>query len=312
MENTLQNDGTTGGPTSGFTKDISQEMDETEALSNEFHGLEERYVSSYGHARLFSATRYGKRYMLKCLKTDFLYIPVYKQALNKEFEIGLQLDHPHICRTFSKEHVPGLGACIVMEYVDGKTLQEMLADGQMPAPLAQKVARQLMEALEYLHSKQIIHRDLKPSNIMVTHNGHDVKLIDFSLSDSDAFSILKTPAGTAGYIAPEQLLAAAKSDVRADIYSLGMVLEDMAKATDNSRLHALAMRCACRDVRRRPATIEQVRHASVTNPLHTITVIILAVISLFLAAVIALSFLKSDNTNEASDGNQVKEWSISE
>lgn len=166
--------------------------------NNEYKNLKEFYVSESGHARLFTATKYGKRFMLKCLKKDFLYIPVYQQALSKEFEIGLQLEHPNICHTIELEQVDGLGTTIVMEYVDGDNLQTLIDRQQITPSLAEKIVCQLMDALEYMHNKQIIHRDLKPSNIMVTHNGQNVKIIDFGLSDSDSFYVLKTPAGTSG------------------------------------------------------------------------------------------------------------------
>lgn len=84
--------------------------------------------------------------------------------------------------------------------------------------------------MEYMHAKQIVHRDIKPSNIMLTHRGGDVKLIDFGLSDSETFCVLKIPAGTRGYIAPEQLQPNAVSSPSTDIYSFGKVLEYMAEA----------------------------------------------------------------------------------
>ena len=80
---------------------------------------------------------------MKCLKPDFLYTPIYRQALTKEFEIGLQLDHPNICRTIGMEEVDGLGATIVMEYIDGETLADMIDGKVLTAQMAEKVARQL-------------------------------------------------------------------------------------------------------------------------------------------------------------------------
>ena len=75
-------------PTSGFTTNIKEITDADPMTgNNEYKNLKEFYVSESGHARLFTATKYGKRFMLKCLKKDFLYIPVYQQALSKEFEI---------------------------------------------------------------------------------------------------------------------------------------------------------------------------------------------------------------------------------
>ena len=208
---------------------------------------------------MFSAVRYGKRYMLKCLKPDFAYTPTYRQALMKEFEIGLQLDHPNICRTISMEPVGELGDCIVMEYVDGETLEGAVKGGNMTEDKVRKIASQLLDAMEYMHAKQTVHRDIKPSNIMLTHRGGDVKLIDFGLSDSETFCVLKIPAGTIGYMAPEQLQPGAKSDPSADIYSFGKVLEYMAVAVRSKSLARVGQKCAAADRARRPADIAQVR-----------------------------------------------------
>ena len=218
-------------PTSGFVSDIGDESDFNSTRHNGgFTNISEAYVSKSGFTRMFSAVRYGKRYMLKCLKPDFAYTPTYRQALMKEFEIGLQLDHPNICRTISMEPVGELGDCIVMEYVDGETLEAAVKGGNMTEEKARKTASQLLDAMEYMHAKQTVHRDLKPSNIMLTHRGGDVKIIDFGLSDSETFCVLKIPAGTRGYMAPEQLKPGAQSDPSADIYSFGKVLEYMAEA----------------------------------------------------------------------------------
>ena len=212
-------------PTSGYVENINNESDFVVARADSgFTNISECYVSRSGFTRLFTSVRYGKRYMLKCLKTDFLYTPVYHQALLKEFEIGLQLDHPNICRTISMEPVGELGECIVMEYVDGETLEAAVKGVNMTEEKARKIADQLLDAMEYMHAKQTVHRDIKPSNIMLTHRGGDVKLIDFGLSDSETFCVLKIPAGTYGYMAPEQLKPGAQSDPRADIYSFGKVL----------------------------------------------------------------------------------------
>ena len=208
---------------------------------------------------MFSAVRYGKRYMLKCLKPDFAYTPIYRQALMKEFEIGLQLDHPNICRTISMEPVGELGDCIVMEYVDGETLEAAVKGGNMTEDKVRKIASQLLDAMEYMHAKQTVHRDIKPSNIMLTHRVGDVKLIDFGLSDSETFCVLKIPAGTIGYMAPEQLQPGAKSDPCADIYSFGKVLEYMAEAAHCKSLARVGQKCAADECDRRPADIAQVR-----------------------------------------------------
>lgn len=239
---------------SGYTKDINGAMatDEPLQMQNCFSNIVETYVSASGHTRLFTATRFGKTYTLKCLKPDFMYTPIYRQALMKELEIGLQLDHPNICRTTGMENVPGLGNAIVMEHVDGETLESLIANKSLTKAMAHKVVEQLASALDYMHSKQIVHRDLKPANIMVTHNGHNVKLIDFSLADSDSFYVLKTPAGTPGYIAPEQFMPDAKSNVQTDTYSFGVVMREMARLTGDKAMMAVADECTRRQPADRP------------------------------------------------------------
>ena len=254
----MSNDDTqsTSGYVTGIGGDLSFQSGRPDSA---FMNISECYVSRSGFTRLFTAVRYGKRYMLKCLKEDFRYTPVYHQALLKEFEIGLQLDHPNICRTISMEPVGELGECIVMECVDGETLEAAVESGNMTEEKARKTAGQLLDAMEYIHAKQTVHRDLKPSNIMLTHRGGDVKLIDFGLSDSETFCVLKIPAGTIGYMAPEQLQPGAKSDPCADIYSFGKVLEYMAEAAHCKSLARVGQKCAADECDRRPADIAQVR-----------------------------------------------------
>lgn len=245
---------------SGFVNDLKEEITADKPMDTyrKFTDLHEYYVSESGPARLFTAVRYDKLYVLKCLRPEFLYTPVYRQALVKEFEIGLLIDHPHICRTIGMEDVDGLGPTIIMEYVDGDTLREIMDKGLLTTDFALHLTRQLMDALEYLHCKQVIHRDLKPENIIITHNGRNVKLIDFSLSDSDAHCVLKCPAGSLNYIAPEQLLPDARPNVKSDIYSLGMVVNGMAEATGSCDLRRIAKICIRHDPAARPASVSQI------------------------------------------------------
>ncbi len=298
--------------TSGFTTDLTEEMNGTDSVveKNEFKNICPFYESESGHARLFTATRYGKRYMLKCLKSDYLYTPVYRQIQNKEFEIGVQLEHPNICHTIGLEEVEGLGPVIVMEYIDGDNLQTLIDRGLLSASLAQHIADQLMDALEYMHIKQIVHRDLKPSNIMVTHKGHVAKIVDFGLSDSDSFYILKAPAGTSGYIAPEQLLPDAKPEPVADIYSFGCVVQEMAKAMKCRKLKTMAAICMVRDAGKRPRSINELRVKMIDySALHTFATV-LAVGCLVLVCAIAVSYVhqyRSQNAqgNMATQQNEV-------
>lgn len=175
-------------------------------------------VPSNGYNLLIRAKRNGRWWLLKGLKEQCRQDTVYQVLLQKEYEITSQLQHPMVVSVFSLEEVEGLGLCIVMEWIEGQTLKEWLAQGKRTMKQRLHVADMLIEALAYVQSRQTQHRDLKPSNIMLTHDGQHLKLIDFGLSDTDSHTILKAAAGTEGYMAP---------DGSSDIYSLGCILREL-------------------------------------------------------------------------------------
>ena len=181
------------------------------------------HSSDGGWTELYRIDRSGKFRVLKVLKPQYRGEPMYEMLLRKEFEIGYNLQHPGICEVYGYSQIPDLGNCIEMEWIDGMTLSDLIQTGRLTSGISRRIALQLCDVLSYLHSKQVIHRDLKPSNIMVTHNGRNVKLIDFGLSDTDSSSILKSPAGTASFAAPE-LTNGGDVDARTDIYSLGKIV----------------------------------------------------------------------------------------
>ena len=189
------------------------------------HFSEMTELSSGGFNILIRAKRAGQWWMLKALKPDMRQNPTYLQIQQKEFDILTRLPHPNIVKAEALEEVEGYGRCLVMEWIDGDTLDVWLAQKHSRSERL-LVANQLLKVMEFVHSQQVVHRDLKPANIMITHNGATLKLIDFGLSDSESFAILKQPAGTDGYVSPEQQRSA-QPDVRNDIYSLGVILREM-------------------------------------------------------------------------------------
>ena len=192
------------------------------------------------------AKRHGRWWMLKGLKEQYRQDAVYRALLQKEYEITSQLQHPMVVSAFSLEEVDGLGPCIVMEWVDGVTLKEWLAQGKHTKKQRRHVADMLLDALAYVHSRQTQHRDLKPSNIMLTNDGQHLKLIDFGLSDTESHAILKAPAGTEGYMAP---------DGPSDIYSLGCILREL----HLGRLSCLVVGKCCSPLRHRYTDIPTIQ-----------------------------------------------------
>lgn len=240
------------------TPQIGSDVNFNQFASDRFSNIVPLYVSPTGVIRIFTATRYGKRYILKCLTEKYSKDPVYRTVLRKEFEIGITFDHPYIRSTIGFENIEGLGDTIVLEYIDGETLESALKNGHVNSLNARVIVRKLAQALDYIHKRQIVHRDIKPSNILITYSGDNVKLIDFSLSDSDSFVIIKNPAGTQNYMAPELLAENTYASPKTDIYSFGMTLMDLAASTDDHRLKNLAKICLQDNPDKRPASISEI------------------------------------------------------
>ena len=180
-------------------------VDEVPLLSSSFVEVKLFHENEKGYTHLFKAKRMGKWFVLKCLKKEYAENPTYQTLFQKEFEIAYQLSHPHIVQTIGMEEVSPFGKCIVMEYVDGVSLREYINTHKSSRQETIRWINELCQALSYIHAKQIIHRDLKPENILITSNGRHVKLIDFGFSDTDSYAVLKEPAGTRRYAAPEQM-----------------------------------------------------------------------------------------------------------
>ncbi len=205
---------------------MEQQVVETSSVFTDFSTIAAR-----GYNLISRARRNGRWWVLKSLEEKVRNTEPFVSMLRKEFDIMASLQDPNIVNVVSIEEVDKLGLCIVMEWIDGVTLGEWL---KQPHSKKEKlrVLHQLITTLAYVHQHQTAHRDLKPSNVMVTHRGNNLKLIDFGLSDTDSFDYMKIPAGTVGYRAPEvEAVEAVEASAtinyqRADIYSLGRIIED--------------------------------------------------------------------------------------
>jgi serine/threonine-protein kinase len=156
------------------------------------------------------------------------------ERFNREEEIGARLNHPAILKVIKVDGEKSR-PYLVMEFLDGKTLAEVLAKNK-PLPEAEAIsyASRICEALDYLHASGIVHRDLKPQNVMVCRDG-SLRLFDFGIARVERARRLTfvglTPAlGTPDYISPEQVKGK-RGDQRSDIYSLGAMLYEMAAGT---------------------------------------------------------------------------------
>jgi TolB-like protein len=184
-------------------------------------------------------TRLDRRVALKVLPADFAADPDRLARFQREAKTVAALNHPNIVTLFGVEETDGMQV-LVMERISGRSLAEILEPGGLPLKQVLNVASQAAEALGAAHDKGVVHRDLKPGNIMVTDEGR-VKILDFGLArmrvpsgysaDTQIQTETQTKAGqvfgTVPYMAPEQLRGE-RVDARADIFSFGAVLYEMA------------------------------------------------------------------------------------
>jgi len=234
--------------TSGFAKRLDF------SVSHNF--TDHTPMPSKSYCRLFKAQRYGKWHVLKGLQPEHSADPAYIAMLEKEFNTAVRMDHPNIVHVYGPHDDSVAGPCLVMEYIDGRTLDKFLEE-KPSATLRRKVAMQLLDAMRYFHSLQIVHRDLKPANILITRNGDNVKLIDFGLSDTDDYAILKEPAYTKAYAAPEQMTDGTPIDCRTDIYAFGLMLKQLF----TNRYRHIVRRCTQHNPDKRYADAQAVAKA---------------------------------------------------
>ena len=207
------------------------DIETSDFIVDGFEGIERYFtditiIKETAHNILARARRYGRWWMLKALRKEEANQPVFQEMLRKELEVMAPLTHPNIVQTYGLEQVEGIGLCIVMEWIDGVTLDQYLHICHPSQNERVRLLGQLADAVSYLHLHDIVHRDLKPQNILVTRNGNNIKLIDFGLADSDQYAVLKQPSGTPVYMAPEQA-EGEKPDVRNDIYSIGVIMQQL-------------------------------------------------------------------------------------
>jgi serine/threonine protein kinase len=179
----------------------------------------------FGAVYLANNTRLQKRVALKVLHPQVASDEMLAAYFEREALALARLEHAHIVRVFDYDQIDGV-SFIVMEYIDGTTLDRLLRD-QRAFALDEIVSifKQLLSALGYAHENGVIHRDIKPSNIMLTTGG-EVKIADFGIAKVAGAAKLTrtgTGAGSLLYMSPEQIKGT-NIDNRSDIYSVGVTL----------------------------------------------------------------------------------------
>jgi len=209
---------------------------------SEFTQLGERYdigqvIGRGGMAEVYEGTdrRLNRRVAIKVLRPDLARDPLFQERFRREAQSAAGLNHPNIVAIYDTgEDVLDDGVSrvtipyIVMEFVDGNTLRQMMQQGPRILPeRSLEIVAGILAALDYAHRHGIVHRDIKPANVMINTHG-DAKVMDFGIARamSDAATSVTTTSavmGTAQYLSPEQARGELV-DARSDIYSTGCLL----------------------------------------------------------------------------------------
>jgi serine/threonine protein kinase/TolB-like protein len=206
-----------------------------------------QHLGAGGMGTVYAAedTRLGRRVALKLLPPDLSTDPQAMERFEREARAASALNHPHICTIHDVGNAEGR-QFIVMELLEGDTLQNRLTSSKMSIPEVLRVGAQIADALGAAHARGIVHRDIKPGNIFVTARG-DAKVLDFGLAklggesqvaaegQSEFATIAATrepltrpgsAVGTIAYMSPEQARGE-PLDARTDLFSFGLVLYEM-------------------------------------------------------------------------------------
>jgi serine/threonine-protein kinase len=183
--------------------------------------------------------RLGRRIAVKILRPDLARDPSFQARFRREAQSAAALNHPNIVAVYdtgedslvSEDARMVVVPYIVMEFVDGMTLRQLLASGRRLLPeRALEITAGVLSALDYAHRHGIVHRDIKPANVMLTRTG-DVKVMDFGIARAmndtgNTMTATSAVMGTAQYLSPEQARGEVV-DARSDLYSTGVLLYEL-------------------------------------------------------------------------------------
>jgi 5'-AMP-activated protein kinase catalytic alpha subunit len=196
----------------------------------------------------------SQKVAIKILEKSKIIEPDDLERIVREMAIIIEFNHPNVVVVHeifeTDEHY-----LIIMDYCSGGELFNYIVVNQrLEEDEASFFYYQLINGVEYIHSKNIVHRDLKPENLLLTKLNM-LKIIDFGFSDADSYCSFKAPAGTKAYASPE-LLAGENIDARSDIWSLGVIINEL-----SGRYRHVSSRCLRRDKEKRYASTADVKKA---------------------------------------------------
>ena len=259
-----------------------------------FHDF--KLLKTTANASLYLAFKAGKRFLIKTTKDNS---EQQNKMLRREYELSLGCDHPHLVHIYTIENLP-FGMGLVMEYIEGRTLDKYLAEKPSEKE-RNRIFSELLSAVGYLHKRGVIHNDLKPENILITHADNSLKLIDFGLADSDAEYAMRTLGCTPRYASPELQAQSREIDARSDIYSVGVLMREIF----GKQHHRIAERCCCANAEERYENISALQRAWRNRNLPQKVLLGVVVATIFALPFIFLVQTKLAERNEMREREQL-------
>lgn len=221
---------------------------------------------------VYTAKKFGKWLMLKTLKPQYRGIEKYETMIEKEFDVRYNLAHAHIVMINDFEEVPGIGRCIITDDVYGDSLRKLINEKCITPKHIEQLRHQLVSAMDYIQSNHIVHHPIRPERIIFTENIGNLKLIDVGFDQKE-------------HLEP--------TDAAEDIYNYGLVLKEVLDSVDEEypNLRKIAERCTDPNPSRRYHDVQDLHLAlerRTGNHLYLMIIIFLALMILFLAAIIII------------------------
>lgn len=262
--------------------------------STEYGDLHPFYSSRYGNSRVFTAVGNGKKVIVKTLKPECANDKACQDMLRQEFETTAMLENKYIRRAIDFVKIDGLGDCIIFEYIEGKSLAEHVRVGTLSEKQVKSVLMEVCDALHYMQRYGIVHGNLNPENILVTANDTRARLIDIGIpvtkKDADRELLIKEMT----FVAPE-IIKGEDFDSRADIYSLGKIMEFIGERNISKQFAPVVAHCTQFSKEQRYDSLGDVRTAITKR--HVIAKIIIALLAMALIAVFAVVYVPKIKAN---------------
>ncbi len=260
-----------------------------------FHDF--KLLKTTANATLYLAFKAGKRFLIKTTKDN---TEQQSKMLYREYQLSIGCDHPHLVHIYTVEEGLPFGAGLVMEYIEGRTLKEYLAEKPSKKE-REHIFSELLSAVGYLHKRGIIHNDLKPENILITHADNTLKLIDFGLADSDAEYAMRTLGCTPRYASPELQARAGAIDARSDIFSVGVLMQEIFGSS------SISARCTKANPERRYANIEALQRAWHNRKRPQRVLLGVVTVAIFVLPLIFTGQMKLAEQEEANEREQLSQ-----